>query len=411
MKKRGIWKIVAACLMMGLIGCGGDAEKNHEKAGHDDGEREELTLWSYYETEAQREGLDRLVMGYNESQERYRVTWEYVPMTDFIKNLSFSQPDSNRPDMALVDNPDMESLIKIGLLADITDEIKENVSMEGYYPEVWKFVDEGSRYYGIPFCCNNTAIIYNRKVFEQKKLEIPTTWEEFQDAAAALTEERSRYGFGMSAISGEQGAFQFMPWMLAAGVDTGNMADEKGREAFYLLDGLLQAKSMPNDCMNWSQNDLTRSFIAGEVAMMENGPWALAALTAAGMDFGIFPFPAHTTGGVVLGGEALAAIEGGNVEGAVSFMDYYNQKEVMEDICQRSGNIPPKRELAEKFGERNETYRVFVEQMPDGISRESVKDWKKVCGALSDSLKKMFGSEEDIGLIWQEYVKGIEGEM
>lgn len=411
MKKREIWKLVTLFLLMGLIGCGGNTKDNKEKSEHEnDKKREELTLWSYYETAAQKEGLDKLVREYNDSQEEYKISWEYVPIADFVKNLSFSQSTGNLPDLILVDNPDMGSLIKIGLLADITDELKEDVSVEQYYPEVWKFVDEDGRYYGVPFCCNNTAIIYNKKMFEDKNLEIPATWEEFQETAETLTEENSHYGFAMSAASGEQGAFQFMPWILATGADTEYMTDNKIKEAFYLMDNLLQTRCMPNDCLNWSQNDLTRSFMAREVAMMENGPWALAALEKSGMDYGIFPFPTHTDTGVVLGGEVLTAVEGMNVDGAVSFIDYYNRKEVMEDICQITRNIPPKVKLAEEFGERNTDYRVFVEQMSDGISRKSIKDWKKICNALSASLNKMFGSDIDIEEIWQEYVDNVGSE-
>jgi len=395
--------------MMGLMGCGGKSDDNSsdtEIVKND--KRQELILWTYYETEAQKKGLDKLVDGFNESQQQYKISWEYVPMADFIRALSFSQSGENLPDLVLADNPDVGSLIKLGMLADITDHLQETVSVKEYYQEVWKSVEGRGRYYGVPFCCNNTAIIYNKRMFREKGLEVPTTWDEFKETAAALTEEGSRYGFAMSAVSGEQGAFQFMPWMLAAGARPDCMADSRCKDAFLLIDGLLKKKCMPNDCLNWSQNDLTKSFLEGTVAMIENGPWAMAELEESGVEYGIFKFPAHTSQGVVAGGEVLAAVNGKNVSGAVSFINYYNEKEVMEEICQITRNIPPKVELAESFGQKNPQYQVFVSQMEDGISRKSIKDWKKVCNALSDSLNKMFGSEESVEEIWQKYVKEIE---
>lgn len=408
MKKREIWKLVILFMLMGLMGCGGNANVNQERSQADKKkDPEELMLWSYYETAAQKEGLDKLVREYNESQEEYKVSWEYVPMADFIRNLSISQSDHDLPDMILVDNPDMASLIKIGLLADITDELKENISIEDYYTEVWKSVDDSGRYYGVPFCCNNTAIIYNKKMFREKNLQIPTTWEDFKNVAAALTEEDC-YGFAMSALGGEQGAFQFMPWLLAAGADTEHMADDKLIESFRMIYEMIQAKSIPNDCMNWTQNDLTRSFTTGKIAMMENGPWALAELEESEIDYGIFEFPSYVSTGVVLGGEVLAVVEGMNVDGAVSFISYYNRKEVMEDICRITGNIPPKTELAKTFKGADSDYQVFVEQMERGVNRKSIKNWKKVCNALSDSLNKMFGSEESIEEIWREYVEAVQ---
>lgn len=410
MKKRDVWKLFVLFLLMGLLGCGSKADESSEKHKESkEQNRQELTLWSYYETKAQKEGLDKLVKEFNESQEDYKISWEYVPMADFIKTLSFSQSEDNLPDLILVDNPDMGSLIKIGMLSDITEQLQETVSTWDYYPEVWKFAEDEGRCYGVPFCCNNTAIIYNKQMFDEKDLEIPTTWEEFKETAAALTSEGC-YGFAMSAVSGEQGAFQFMPWILATGADTEHMTDDNVREAFRLINNLLKEKSMPNDCMNWSQNDLAKTFAAGEVAMMENGPWVLAELDESGIDYGIFQFPANVTTGVVLGGENLAVVAGMNVEGAVSFINYYNKKEVMENICRITGNIPPKVELAESYGRSNPAYQVFVEQMKHGVCRNSIKDWKKVCNALSDSLNKMFGSEESIDEIWEEYVESVEKE-
>lgn len=409
MKKRTIYSLVMLFFMMGLMGCGGKSDDNSsdtEIVKND--KRQELILWTYYETEAQKKGLDKLVDGFNESQQQYKISWEYVPMADFIRALSFSQSGENLPDLVLADNPDVGSLIKLGMLADITDHLQETVSVKEYYQEVWKSVEGRGRYYGVPFCCNNTAIIYNKRMFREKGLEVPTTWDEFKETAAALTKEGSCYGFAMSAVSGEQGAFQFMPWMLAAGARPDCMADSRCKDAFLLIDGLLKKKCMPNDCLNWSQNDLTKSFLEGTVAMIENGPWAMAELEESGMEYGIFKFPAHTSQGVVAGGEVLAAVNGKNVSGAVSFINYYNEKEVMEEICQITRNIPPKVELAESFGQKNPQYQVFVSQMEDGISRKSIKDWKKVCNALSDSLNKMFGSEESVEEIWRKYVKEIE---
>ena len=347
MKKRTIYSLVMLFFMMGLMGGGGKSDDNSsdtEIVKND--KRQELILWTYYETDAQKKGLDKLVDGFNESQQQYKISWEYVPMADFIRALSFSQSGENLPDLVLADNPDVGSLIKLGMLADITDHLQETVSVKEYYQEVWKSVEGRGRYYGVPFCCNNTAIIYNKRMFREKGLEVPTTWDEFKETAAALTEEGSCYGFAMSAVSGEQGAFQFMPWMLAAGARPDCMADSRCKDAFLLIDGLLKKKCMPNDCLNWSQNDLTKSFLEGTVAMIENGPWAMAELEESGMEYGIFKFPAHTSQGVVAGGEVLAAVNGKNVSGAVSFINYYNEKEVMEEICQITRNIPPKVELA-----------------------------------------------------------------
>ena len=410
MKKKRIWMLLIFIILMGVMGCREEKteqkKKEEKKQIKKEDETQKLVLWSYYETDAQKEGLDKLVKGFNDSQNTYQIVWEFIPMGEFTKNLSFSKSTEDYPDLVLVDNPDMEGLIKIGLLADITDPLKGNIVPEEYYEEVWKSVEYQKRCYGVPFACNNTAIIYNKQMFREKNVKVPITWSEFKKVVAAVTKggTRGHYGFAMSAVNGEQGAFQFMPWLLATGIDKNNLKDERTMDAFLLMEQLLEEKSMPNDCMNWSQNDLTRSFIRGKVAMIENGPWALAQIEKSGIDFGIFEIPVYASRGVVLGGENLAAINGKNLEGAIAFINYYNQKEIMEDICQIMRNIPPKVEMAKDYGERNPNYQVFVNQMDCGVSRNSIKNWKGYCHAISNSLNQIFGSDDAIQEIWQQYV-------
>lgn len=405
--KRDILKFFVLIFLMGFVGCG---DKNMENTQEEETEEaQKLVLWFYYETEAQQEGMDKLVKGFNESQDKYELSWEYVPMADFTKKLTFSESRDDFPDLVLVDNPDMESLIKIGLLADLTESLEGKISIEEYYSEVWKSVEYQGRYYGVPFCCNNTAIIYNKQMFREKRLKVPVTWSDFKRVALELTKggSKAHYGFAMSAASGEQAAFQFMPWILSTGVSKEELSDERVIDAFQLVDQLLKDKSMPNDCMNWSQNDVTRSFLAGKVAMIENGPWALPEIEKSGIDYGIFELPAYACQGIVIGGENLVAVKGKNLEGAMAFIDYYNQEEVMEEICQITRNIPPKPELAKNFGEKNTDYQVFVNQMERGISRSSIKNWKSVCRAISESLNQMFGSEYHIQQIWNQYKSGL----
>lgn len=405
MRKKIFRRAVAAAAWILACGCG-STNMQEESAEA----REELILWSYYETSAQQEGLDRLVEEFNDSQQKYQISWEYVPIADFTKALSVAVSESMLPDLVLVDNPDMKSLIKTGVFEDITEQLEDCISPEDYYEEVWKAVEYDGCCYGVPFCCNNTAIIYNKQMFQEADAAPPETWEEFKEIAGKLTIEGERYGFVMSAASGEQGAFQFMPWILSTGATGEDLADRSSFEAFRMMKDLIQNENMPNDCMNWSQNDVTRIFLAGKAAMIENGPWALAEIEESGIEYGICPFPKNPVRGVIVGGEDLAVLKGKNMAGAIAFINFYNQKDIMEEICRITRNIPPKREEAKLFGEQNPMYQIFVEQMEEGLSRNSVSHWKKVCRALSDSLYQMFGSEQSAEEIWKRYVKRIQEE-
>lgn len=348
-------------------------------------QREKLVLWSYYETKAQKESLDILIEEFNNIQDQYEVSWSYVPMTDFSKKLAMGITENELPDLVIIDNPDMPSYIQLGIFEELSQYFDMEELSSYYYENVWQSVQQGDKYYGLPFCCNNLALIYNKEIFEQEGTKPPHTWEEFLECAKVLTNEK-HYGFAMSAISGEQSLFQMLPWILSTGEHIQQLGGEKTKEAFTLMDTLIEEGYMDINCINWSQNDVARKFIEGKVAMMENGPWILPMLEEADISYGIVKLPIQETSLMLTGGENLCIIKDTNVKGAIAFLDYYKTPEVMQRICEKSSALPPNKEAAKGFAEKNTIYKVFVEQMENCISRTSFKNWKEISDKLSESI-------------------------
>lgn len=55
-----------------------------------------------------------------------------------------------------------------------------------YTPGPWNAVSEGDAVYGLPMDSGPMAMFYNKRVFDKYKIEVPTTWDEFVDAARDL---------------------------------------------------------------------------------------------------------------------------------------------------------------------------------------------------------------------------------
>lgn len=358
-------------------------------------QREKLVLWSYYETQAQKESLDLLIEEFNTIQEDYLLSWVYVPMTDFSKRLAMGVTENELPDLVIIDNPDMPAYIQLGIFEELNDYFEAEDITSTYYENVWQSVEHEGKYYGLPFCCNNLALIYNKEAFEAEGLTPPSTWEEFIVCAEALTTE-DRYGFAMSAIAGEQSLFQMLPWILSTGEDIEALGGEKTKEAFELIRTLVEEAYMDINCINWSQNDVARKFIEGQAAMMENGPWVLPMLEEANIEYGIVRLPIQEVSLMLTGGENLCILKEKNVEGALTFLDYYRRPEVMQRVSQKASVLPPSKEEAKAFADKNEMYQVFVEQMDDCISRTSFSNWKDISGKLSESIYGLFTGQMTI---------------
>ncbi|MBO5094008.1 MAG: extracellular solute-binding protein [Lachnospiraceae bacterium] len=391
------WIIVCIALAVILYGC--TVEK--EASETEEQEKEPLTIWCYYETGNQRMAMDDLTRGFNESQQQYEVTWEYVPMSEFSKKLSMGYTENLLPDMVLIDNPDMPVGIKTGMFVEITDIAKELRIREDYYPSVLQTVYDGETCYGLPLNCNDLALIYNKEILEEEGVQPPKDWESFREAVKKLTRE-DKYGFLMCAMEGEQGAFQMLPWVLATGEQIEKIDGAGTEKAFQFLYELIESGGMDVNCINYSQNDVARKFVEGETAMMENGPWILPMLDEAGISYGIVPLPADVTQKSVIGGENIGILKGKNIEGAKAFIRYCGRDDVMYAFCKTAGVLSTKKSLARRMVKENEKMAVFQLQMEHAVSRRSNEHWKSLSQQLSKAIYRMMSEDVDAETLAKE---------
>ena len=157
-----------------LNGCGGRQEAG---TGNADAGAGEVVIWSYYETKQQKEGLDRLVEGFNNRQKDYVARWEYQgPSSEFKKLLSIGVAEGSLPDVVIIDNPDMRKYVELGIFEDITRTVEADYDLTEFYAEVISSVRYDGRYYGVPFCCNNVGLVYNKDMFREAGMEPPGNW-------------------------------------------------------------------------------------------------------------------------------------------------------------------------------------------------------------------------------------------
>lgn len=373
------------CVLL-LTGCEKDESSEHTVVN----EREQLVIWSYYETQAQQDSLDWLVNTFNVSQNEYTASWEYVPMTDFTKKLIMAYTEEALPDIALLDNPNMMDCIQMDMCEDMTDVLMELNVDKNYYPATLETVTYEGKMYGLPAVCNNLALIYNKQLLEAADVQPPQTWEELKEAAKRLTDGETK-GFLISAKEGEQGAFQLLPWILSTGEQPDNIGSLGTKKAFSYLNELMEAGYMTKNCVNLSQTDVAIAFIQEEAAIMENGPWVLAMLDASGIDYGICRLPADKKSCSIVGGEDFAVMKGKNVDGAEVFFRFYNQNKVIGKFCEKSSVLSPKTGISEYDVENMD---IFEAQMEDAVVRSSIPYWNRLSDELPEAFYNMMSGEK-----------------
>lgn len=381
MKKRRVLAFGLIVIMMFFTGCSNTGKEESAKK-----EKEEIVVWSYYETKQQKEGMDYLVNSFNQAQSQYVAKWEYKgPAAEFKKQLSMGVAENILPDIVIIDNPDVERYAGLGIFEDMTEYMQEKEEKEEFYKATIEGVTVDDKVFGVPFCCNNVALIYRKDILGKTSIETPQNWKDFEIVVKELSNETS-YGFGMSAMEGEQAAFQILPWILTNTNERQEISEDAQEKAYNLIKDLVNEKSIPKECINWSQVDLARQFVAGKCIMMENGPWVLPILEEASLDYDIAPLPIEKNRYCVAGGEDFGVIHGKNVEGAKCFMDFYYQDQIMLETNHIMCSLAPVRRLANIQTQQDKRFQVFVSQMEHAICRSQYDDWREMSNKLSEQL-------------------------
>lgn len=312
-------------------------------------DKKEVVIWDYFETDAQKEMMQSLIDGFNASQDEYEASHVYVPFADYEKQLTLGIASGELPDLVILDGCSMASFIQLGLFGDISDvDINWDEYMEG--PMESTMLD--GKHYGIPFATNCTALFYNKDMFDAAGIDYPdenTTWDEFHEMAKALTKDGVS-GFGNAATNTDEGTFQCLQWIYTAG---GSYTDiEDGVDAYKLMQEMIEDGSWTKECVNWTQSDVNNNFMAGNLAMQQNGPWQIPGIEANAPDlnYGVTVLPKKDADSEqatsILGGENMGVVNKDDTSGAQAFLKYYDQTDVMVDAMKQYGSYPPKTEAA-----------------------------------------------------------------
>lgn len=354
--------------------------------------KKEVVIWDYFETDAQKEMMQSLLDGFNASQDQFVASHVYVPFADYQKQLTLGIASGELPDLVILDGCSMASFIQLQLFGDISAaDIKWDEYIEG--PMQSTMMD--GKHYGIPFATNCTALFYNKDMFDAAGIAYPdenTTWEQFHEMAKALTKDGVS-GFGNAATNTDEGTFQCLQWLYTAG---GSYTDiTNGQKAYEFMQEMINDGSWTKECVNWTQSDVNNNFIAGNLAMQQNGPWQIPGIAknAPDLNYGVTVLPKFDENAgqatSILGGENMGVVNKDDTAGAVAFLKYYDQTEVMVDAMKQYGSFPPKTEAAkDTYWTEDPIQAEFITQLATSIPRGPSAAWPSYSAAIQKGFQE-----------------------
>lgn len=359
-------------------------------------DKKEVVIWDYFETDAQKEMMQTLIDGFNSSQDEYEASHVYVPFSDYEKQLTLGIASGELPDLVILDGCSMASFIQLGLFGDISD---AEINWDEYIQGPLESTMMDGKHYGIPFATNCTALYYNKDMFDEAGIAYPdenTTWDEFHEMAKALSKD-GVYGFGNAATNTDEGTFQCLQWIYTAG---GSYTDiEAGVDAYKLMQEMIEDGSWTKECVNWTQSDVNNNFMAGNLAMQQNGPWQIPGIEANAPDlnYGVTVLPKKDADAgqatSILGGENMGVVNKDDTSGAEAFLKYYDQTDVMVAAMKQYGSYPPKTEAAkDTYWTDDPIQKSFLTQIETSIPRGPSASWPSYSSAIQTGFQEVMTS-------------------
>jgi len=107
----------------------------------------------------------------------------YVKLRDAIK------AGTGLPDVAQMEFNSIPSFKALKALADMGTSGANDVK-DKFVDWTWKAASDGDKVYGIPWDSGPMGLLYRKDVFDDNKLTVPETWDEFADAALQLAKNK-----------------------------------------------------------------------------------------------------------------------------------------------------------------------------------------------------------------------------
>lgn len=358
--------------------------------------KKDIVIWDYFETDAQKQMMETLLSGFNSSQSEYVASHVYVPFADYQKQLTLGIASGELPDIVIMDGCSMASFIQLGLMADISD---ADIAWDEYIKGPMESTMLDGKHYGIPFATNCTALFYNKDLFDAAGVSYPdenTTWAEFEEMAKTLT-KNGVSGFGNAATNTDEGTFQCLQWLYTAGGTYTDIAG--GKAAYELMQRMITDGSWTKEVVNWTQSDVNNNFMAGNLAMQQNGPWQIPGIqeNAPDLNYGVTTLPKFDENSgqatSILGGENMGVVKKDDTSGAITFLKYYDKTEVMIEAMKQYGSFPPKTEAAkDSYWTDDPVQAAFITQLETSIPRGPSPAWPSYSSAIQTGFQEVMTS-------------------
>jgi multiple sugar transport system substrate-binding protein len=418
--------VAAVALTLSACGGGDDAAEDGAAVAPTDAQAEiTYAIWD----ENQKPAIDQNIKDFNEQYPGIEVTVDLTPYQQYFTKLQTQGESRTLPDVFWMNGPNVQLYAANDLLEPLTGLTESGDLDPSKYPDALNqlYTFEETQY-GVPKDFDTVALWYNKALFEQAGVDLPTddwTWDEFTAAAGTISEKLADQGvYGVVTELNGGGQSSYYDSILQAG---GHVISEDGTSSGYAdprsVEGLRLWADLVADGASPSVQQLSDTkpnvwFNSGKAAMFWSGNWSVAEMKDSPNkdDFGIVRLPEgpEQRATVIHGLANVVAADSENKEAANAFLAYLGSEEAQRTQAEMGAANPAYEGTQEAFVDSVPSFGidVFLDSADEMSFPYPISQNTAAWNALENELlPQAFSGERPVEEVAQELADAMDAEL
>jgi multiple sugar transport system substrate-binding protein len=356
--------------------------------------------------------MKKLAADFHKLHPNITVKFQNVPAESATQKLTTQIAGGTAPDTAFLDASVVQNFASRNALLDLDGYIagSQVVKLDDYVAGFKQTAVYQDSMFALPYDGETTGLFYRTDLFQAAGITgPPTTWEEFEAAAAKLTDPaKKQYGFILFAPEAQ---YYWLPFLWQAG---GRLMSQDGKTITFNSPKAVEAADFyvglkryaPPDYLNSNSWDGRVAFATGKVGMYAAGAWFGGEMKSSfpkiDGKWSVAPMPQGSAGcATTIAGDSLVVLDQSkNPDAAWLWIEFLSRPDNMKAWTFGDATttlLPPRQSLLSDpdLGKFNPWLKGFADQMKCAVN-ESLNNpkWGEVADALNTELGKAIYGEQ-----------------
>ncbi len=361
--------LIALLASLALAACGGSSSSGGSSSGSTG--HQTITLWDGY-TGAETKAIKTLANQFNASHSKTTVEVQYSGNSDYaLQKVLAAIAGGKPPDISYLYGSWAPNIATNSSVVTLNSMIESDPSFDwnDFWPSERAVATVNGKIVGVPALVDNLALVYNKKLFAEAGLSLPTaswTWSDFEQAAVKLTKPADKqFGWAYVNDGSEDTVWRYWAMLWQAGGSILNPAGNQaafnspaGLKALELLQRLTAKHAIYLD--NGSDN-YRSVFGQGHIGMLWTGPWDLEEIINEKAPYGVQILPGEANHQTISGPDNWVMFNNGEAHKKASweFLKWFTSPQIDLEWATMTGDLPIRKSVTTLPG-----YQKYLEKYP-----------------------------------------------